>query len=110
MTRSKAPETRELTPRQAQKWMAEEGQIQLIDVRTPAEHKEARLANAKLLPLNTLEARLHELDKQRPVLIYCASGGRSGQALTYLESQGYNAKHVLGGISQWAGDGLPYES
>ncbi len=105
----KAMETRELSPRQAQKWLASNAQIQLIDVRMPDEYKEARLAKAKLISLNTLEARLHELDKDKPVLLYCAAGRRSAQALGFLESCGYQAKHVLGGIAQWADDGLPYE-
>jgi rhodanese-related sulfurtransferase len=109
MATFKAPEARELTPHQAQKWLAEGGPIQLVDVRTVEEHREAHLSKDKLIPLNTLEARLHELDKKTPVLLYCASGGRSGQALRYLESQGYQVKHVQGGIMQWAGDGLPYE-
>jgi rhodanese-related sulfurtransferase len=103
-------EARELTPHQAQQWLVSEAKVQLIDVRTPGEHKEIRLLKSKLIPLNTLEARLHELDKKKPVLLYCASGGRSGQALMFLESKGYEVKHVQGGIMQWADDGLPCEN
>lgn len=101
---------RELTPQEAKDWLAKEAKIQLIDVRTPGEHKEIRIPKSKLIPLSTLEARLQELDMKKPVLLYCASGGRSGQALMFLESKGYEARHVQGGIMQWADDGLPCEN
>ena len=110
MSKTQAPTGRELTPQQAQKWIASDPTVQLVDVRTNEEYKEARIANAKLMPLQTLDVRLQDIDKKRPVLLYCAAGGRSGRALEFLESHGFNAKHVLGGISGWAGAGLPYES
>lgn len=103
------PAARELTPQEAQKWLKADPAVQLVDVRTNEEFKEARIANAKLMPLQTLDVRLQDIDKKKPVLIYCASGGRSARALQFLESHGFDAKHMLGGISGWAGAGLPYE-
>jgi rhodanese-related sulfurtransferase len=101
---------RELSPKEAAEYLKSTPGVQLVDVRQPDEHKEARLAKAKLIPLGTLQARVHELDKQKPLLFYCASGGRSGQALLFAEQQGFTqAKHVRGGIYAWADAGLPYE-
>lgn len=100
----------ELEPRQAQAYIQANPGLQLIDVRTPDEHREARIKGSKLISLQALQARLHELDKKKPLLIYCASGGRSGQALGFLHQAGYaHAKHIAGGIMTWAEHGLPYE-
>lgn len=101
---------RELSPEEAADYLKQTPGVQLVDVRQPEEHKEARLPMAKLIPLGTLPVRTHELDKKKPVLFYCASGGRSGQALRFAEQQGFEAKHVRGGIFAWANAGLPYES
>ena len=100
---------RELSPQEAAQYLKANPDVQLVDVRQGSEHQEARLAEAKLIPLGTLPAHLRELDKAKPVLFYCAAGGRSGQALDFAERQGFNAKHIAGGISAWAEAGLPYE-
>ncbi|MFI5355179.1 MAG: rhodanese-like domain-containing protein [Desulfobaccales bacterium] len=102
---------RELQPKDAAEYLKSTPGVQLVDVRQPDEHKEARLAKAKLIPLGTLDVRLNELDKAKPVLFYCAAGGRSGQALRFAEQAGFSqAKHIAGGIGAWAAAGLPYES
>jgi rhodanese-related sulfurtransferase len=82
--------------------------LQLIDVRTPAEYAEGHLAQAKLIPLQELEKRVAEIDKGKPVLLYCRSGHRSGIALKLLHDKGYaQAKHMDGGINAWKAAGLP---
>jgi rhodanese-related sulfurtransferase len=101
----------ELEPRQAQAYIQATPGLQLVDVRSPDEHREARIKGSKLISLQTLEARLSELDRAKPLLLYCHSGGRSGRALAYLHQQGFSqAKHIAGGIMTWAEHGLPYES
>jgi rhodanese-related sulfurtransferase len=102
---------RELTPQDAADYIKSTPGVQVVDVRQPDEHKEARIAKCMLIPLGTLPVRAHELDKDKPVLFYCAAGGRSGQALRFAEQAGFkDAKHILGGMGGWAGAGLPYES
>jgi rhodanese-related sulfurtransferase len=82
--------------------------LQLIDVRTAAEYADGHLANAKLIPVQEFAQRLAEIDKSKPVLLYCRSGHRSGNALKILQDKGYkNAKHVEGGINAWQAAGLP---
>ena len=68
------------------------------------------LNGALLMPLPTLPVRAAELDRHRPVLLYCAAGGRSAQALRFLQSQGFGkAKHLADGIFDWTGSGYPVE-
>lgn len=90
---------------------AEPGAV-LLDVRTPEEFASGRLAGAKLLPHGELESRRSELpaDKAAPVLVYCASGGRSAKAAALLAKLGYTSVHDLaGGIRAWKADGRPVE-
>lgn len=97
-----------IAPAEAAKLIKETTDLQLIDVRTPAEYSEGHLDNAKLIPLQELESRLSEIDKTKPILLYCRSGNRSGNALKILRDKGYDqAKHVAGGINAWKAAGLP---
>jgi rhodanese-related sulfurtransferase len=82
--------------------------LQLIDVRTQGEYAAGHLAQAKLIPLQELETRLGEIDKAKPVLLYCRSGHRSGVALKLLAGKGFaDVKHMEGGINAWQAEGLP---
>jgi rhodanese-related sulfurtransferase len=102
------PATANLVPADLKEWMAGKKDLQLIDVRSPGEFSEGHLIGAKLLPLGELSGRLKELDPQKPLVLYCRSGNRSGQALKILLSNGYpEAKHLQGGITAWQGAGLP---
>ncbi len=74
----------------------------LVDVRTPGEFSGGHLPGAVNVPLNQLERRLGELKTQpTPIVVYCASGMRSGQARRILLRNGVAAVHDLGGMSRW---------
>jgi rhodanese-related sulfurtransferase len=97
-----------LSPTEAASVIKEKKDLQLIDVRTPSEYADGHLAKAKLIPLQELESRLGEIDKTKPILLYCRSGHRSGNALKILVGKGYaQAKHMEGGINAWQAAGLP---
>lgn len=97
-----------VSPVEAASMLKEQKELQLIDVRTPSEYENGHLAKAKLIPLQELESRLHEIDKSKPVLLYCRSGNRSGSALKILQGKGYTqAKHMDSGINAWQAAGLP---
>ena len=66
----------------------------VIDVRTQPEWDEGH-GPSLFLPLDQLQARLGELPQDKPLLLVCRSGARSGQAAGWLRSQGYDA-HNLG--------------
>jgi rhodanese-related sulfurtransferase len=97
-----------ISPAQAASMIKETKNLQLIDVRTPGEYAQGHLDKAKLIPLQELESRFAEIDKSKPVLLYCRSGHRSGIALKLLQGKGYTqAKHMDGGINAWTASGLP---
>ncbi len=80
----------------------------LLDVRTPGEYLQLRLAGATLIPIDQFLARAREVPKDRPVLVYCAVGSRSSQVANYLASQGYpQVYNLTGGIWGWQLRGYP---
>jgi rhodanese-related sulfurtransferase len=86
----------------AQKLLKDNPTVYLLDVRTPGEYAEVRLAGAHLIPIDKLLSRLGEVPKDRPLLVYCAVGSRSSQVAEYLARQGYPAVYDLnGGIWAW---------
>ena len=82
----------------------------ILDVRTAGEHAQGHLERAVLIPVHELPGRLAELpaDKQTPIVVYCAVGGRSSLAAVLLKAKGYANVHDLsGGIVAWQRAGLP---
>ncbi|MEU3990714.1 rhodanese-like domain-containing protein [Streptomyces platensis] len=74
------------------------GDIQLIDVRNPAEYEAGALPGARNLPLAGLAHRIAELDPSRRVVLYCRSGNRSVIAAALLEARGFaEVCDVIGG-------------
>ena len=74
----------------------------LLDVRTPEEYASAHLPNAVNLPLDEIEERIHEVSRNQPIIVVCASGGRSAMVAEYLDSIGYgNVQNLLGGTMTW---------
>jgi rhodanese-related sulfurtransferase len=88
-------------------------QIQLLDVRTPAEYKEGHLRNAILANWNEREEfkkQISLLDKNKPVYAYCRSGARSSAAAAQLKKEGFKEVYNLeGGIIAWKGANKPVE-
>ncbi|MBM4287636.1 MAG: sulfurtransferase [Deltaproteobacteria bacterium] len=92
--------------KQAKKFIQEqpEGEYTLLDVRQPSEYEEEHLPGAKLIPLSQLGDSLDELDKDKPVIAYCAIGGRSRVAAQLLNGYGFKEVYNLkGGIKAWQG-------
>ena len=76
----------------------------LLDVRQPKEYEDEHIPGAKLIPLPGLKEGLNELDKQKPVVAYCAIGGRSLAAAQLLSGLGFKEIYNLkGGIKAWQG-------
>ena len=80
---------------------------QLVDVRTPEEFASGHLPDAINIPLQELSGRLGEIAANEPVVLYCRSGNRSGQAAQLLAGAGYTQILDLGGIIAWEAAGLP---
>jgi phage shock protein E len=72
----------------------------VVDVRTPGEFQSGSFPGAKNIPLDTVTARIKEFgDKSKPVIVFCAAGGRSSQAKSILESNGFQKVYNAGGIN-----------
>lgn len=79
----------------------------ILDVREPDEVVQARIDGAQHIPLGSLVDRIGEVPRDRTVYVMCHVGGRSAQATRYLESQGFDAVNMTGGIVEWYRAGLP---
>jgi len=92
----------------AQRLLKERRDVFLLDVRTPGEYQQLRLANAHLIPIDQVIRRLNEIPQNRPVIVYCAVGSRSAQVFSFLARRGYQEVYNLdGGIYAWAQRGYP---
>ncbi|MCB9072262.1 MAG: rhodanese-like domain-containing protein [Bdellovibrionaceae bacterium] len=68
----------------------------VVDVRTPGEFSSGNRAGSVNIPLDQLTASLNKLDKKKPLVVCCASGVRSAQAVSILKEAGF-AEVVNGG-------------
>ncbi len=76
--------------------------IFILDVREPNEYEICNLT-PHLIPLNTLQSRIHELDSNKEIVVYCHTGVRSAYAVNFLLQHGFNnVKNLTGGIEAWA--------
>lgn len=91
----------------------EKENVQLLDVRTAGEYQSGHIKNAMLADWMNQEQfkdRIQYLDKSKPVLVYCASGGRSGKAAQWLAQNGFTTiENLKGGITQWKIENKPVE-
>jgi phage shock protein E len=76
----------------------------IIDVRSPKEFDSGSLPGAQNLPLDEITDRIKSVapDKDKPLLLHCLSGTRSGMARSRLKSLGYTNVHNLGSFSRAA--------
>ncbi|WP_322797598.1 rhodanese-like domain-containing protein, partial [Thermoflexus sp.] len=75
---------------EALKDMMAGGNVLLVDVREPNEYAEGHIPGAVNIPLRTLTKNLDKLPKDKPVVLYCRTGHRSGMATAALQMLGYS--------------------
>lgn len=80
------------------------GDICLLDVRSVAEFQEGHIENAMCIPVEELEERHQELNKESTIYLYCRSGQRANSAKKMLLKLGFHMVYNIGGVVQW-----PYE-
>jgi rhodanese-related sulfurtransferase len=97
-----------LVPEQAE-LAIREGSVQLVDVRAEDEHEAGHIAGDRLIPFDRLKDQAEALDRDKPVLLYCRSGDRSGTAAEALRASGWDANSIEGGLLDWVDRGLPIE-
>jgi rhodanese-related sulfurtransferase len=98
---------KEVSREEARK-LLDEG-AQLVDVRADHEWEVGRIPGAVHVPLPELPQRTAELDRDRPVVVYCRGGNRSSMATAALADAGYDAAKLTEGIVGWKEGDLPLE-
>ena len=96
-----------LTPSDFASKLSELNDEQLIDVRTPTEYRIGHLEGATMFDFRAPEFReqVDRLDRSRPVMIYCAAGGRSSAVVAVLHELGFTEIYELqGGLTSWIGE------
>ncbi|WP_297529152.1 rhodanese-like domain-containing protein [Thiohalobacter sp.] len=109
---------RELEPDAFEALRAERDDLLVVDVRESSEHEQGHIEGALLVPRGILEAAA-DLDypkhvealytaRNRPVVLYCATGGRSAMAALTLQQMGFAEVYSLaGGMARWEKEGRP---
>lgn len=98
-----------LSPVEATQLINRENAV-VVDVREVAEFATGHLPNARNIPLGELEKRSGELAKfkNKPLILVCQSGARSGRAMATVKAAGFDKVYNLaGGVAQWRKDNLP---
>lgn len=87
----------------------DQGQISLIDVRTPQEYMFEHIEGALLLPMPFFRADKLPSQKDKRLVFYCGSGARSGKvARNCLASGMKTVTHMEGGFGAWKKAGRPH--
>ncbi len=97
----------QITPSQLVQWASAQAQRPvLLDVREGWELQTASATAPELdllhMPMQTIPARLDELDRTRPIACLCHHGGRSMQVAHFLAGHGYEVVNIAGGIHAWS--------
>jgi rhodanese-related sulfurtransferase len=93
-----------ITPEEAETAMAAEEELILIDIRTPKEFDQGNIKGSKNINFfdSNFEAQMLQLDKEKPLYIYCRSGARSAKASKQLKEMGFQEIYdINGGFLNW---------
>ena len=103
------PDAPEIDPQTLLICLADEWPPVLIDVRQPHEYRKGHIAGVISMPLTEVSQRLHELPRDRPVILICRTGRRSRAAARLLRRTGYASFNLQGGMLRWYRANLPVE-
>jgi rhodanese-related sulfurtransferase len=95
---------------EANAWLREHPETQVLDVRSTGEFSEGALPKAVNISIGDegFEAKVATLDRVKPVLVYCAGGFRSRKAVAKLKELGFqNIQHIHRGYMSWKPDSQP---
>lgn len=85
----------------------------VLDVRTPGEVSKGKLPNASVIDFNAegFERKVALISRDKPVFVYCASGGRSARAAELMTKLGFKkVTNLTGGYRAWTAAGLPVDA
>ena len=99
-----------ISSRDAKALLATNMNIYLLDVRTPQEYSQGKLAGSVLIPIGEFERRIREVPKNKTIVVYCAVGSRSNAVAAFLTQQGYkDVYNMTDGIVGWYRNGFPVQ-
>ncbi|HUQ63963.1 MAG TPA: molybdopterin-synthase adenylyltransferase MoeB [Acidimicrobiales bacterium] len=104
-------EIREVSPEAAERLRAERPETIALDVREPDEYEQGALPGALHIPRGFLESQVEGrlVDRDVPIVVYCASGNRSAFAAQTLGTLGYSdVASMSGGFNKWKDEGRPW--
>ena len=103
-------QTTNLTPQEFITKVKTTKDAQLLDVRTPQEWEAGKIASSNCININdaAFKLQIEKLDKNKPVFVYCAAGGRSSKATPILQQAGFKYIYNLtgGGYKDLANAGV----
>lgn len=94
-----------ITAQELKEWLSDRQRPKplLLDVREPDEFSAYSIAGSVLMPMRSVPARLHELDRRAEIVMVCRSGARSFHAGLFLKQNGFEHVYNLsGGVVAWA--------
>ncbi len=103
------PKIKTVSPREVQIGL-EQKAITLIDVREVNENRAARIDGSVLMPLSRFNPAELKKYEGKPIIVYCQSGMRSGQAAKICVNAGLDVANMQGGIMGWHANGLPIKT
>jgi rhodanese-related sulfurtransferase len=96
---------REVTPVAVRQRLDEGAALVLLDVRETDEVALCRIPGALHVPMGDVPSRLHELDPEGEIIVYCHHGQRSAAVVAFLERHDFaSVANLQGGIERWATD------
>ncbi len=94
---------KEITAKEVENLLNEGKKLNIIDVREVGEVSQGKIPGAVNIPLGVIPARTMDLDRNTEYVMVCRSGGRSAQATSFLEAQGFKVINMRGGMLDWKG-------
>lgn len=95
----------QITAQELAAWLADEARPNpvLLDVRENWEFETCRIDGSVQIPMNTIPARIDDLDEDAEIVCICHHGARSMQVAAFLERNGFGKMtNLTGGIHAWA--------
>ncbi|WP_338848577.1 rhodanese-like domain-containing protein [Massilia sp. W12] len=96
---------KQITATELAAWLADASRPDplLLDVREPWEFEHCRIPGAQLMSMQSVPARMQELDEDAEIVCICHHGGRSMQVAAFLERHGFqHLSNLSGGVHAWA--------
>ncbi len=96
---------RGISPMEVYEKIRKKDDFLLIDVSTPQEYEAGRLPGSISIPSGSLRGRMHELEREKDIVVFCSTSLRGYEAALVLQAAGFENVRVMdGGLSMW-----PYE-